>query len=254
MNKLILMYFILCFILLNINDAGADELTSLPVYYPNGTIGSNNPYIIWFDKYNERDKKNNVKYKITVQPKEGQSQSILITPELYERYYYFYRFPLTLNKGCYEYTIDRLVDNKTTDSGYFHYKKYPVTGEFKVDPEKKSELDTLPPQTLIDYLRLDRENRLVNMNNFFFYGSAGIGAFGIGLLFYSVLEFGLVSKIVYIAAFTSSAAGFGASGYYGIKYLKEKNRLHKIIDIGSNVSFNGFVSPTDIYADFKILF
>lgn len=224
----------------------------MPVYYPQDTIGSANPYFIWYDLYNERDSHDNVKYRITLKPQKGQDvKPVLITPALYDNYYYYFKWPFPLQPDNYEYTIERLSGLKPAKQKYFHYLKYPVKGEFGIDPEEKTIKDDLPHDKLIEYLRLEKENRLVNRNNFFFYSSAGAGAFGIGLLFYKVLDFGIISKIIYYIAFTSSAAGVGASGYYGVNYLIERNNLQKIADIAKDVSINCSVCTNAMHVEFR---
>ena len=251
-KKLLIISCIFYSLFLHYSIAECKDNYSMPVYYPEGVIGAVSPYIIWYDKYYDRDNKNNVKYRISIKPENGDVQPLLIMPDLYDGYY-FYKIPFILKPDKYSYTIERLVDFKAMDSKYFHYRKYPIKGEFVLDDED-SQIDNLPIGRLIEYLKLDKENRLVNGYNFLFYSSASICSFGIGLLFYSVLEFGVISKIIYTIAFTSSAVGLGAAGYYGYKYLDQKNKLRKIIDIGENVSINGSVSSIGIYADFKISF
>ncbi|MBN2402319.1 MAG: hypothetical protein JXN64_07945 [Spirochaetes bacterium] len=229
------------------------DTASIPVYYPEEAIGSASPYFIWYDLYNERDSKDNVEYRITLKPGKGQDiKPVLVTPALYEKYYYYFKWPFPLEPDKYAYTIERLSDMKPSNVKYFHYLKYPVKGEFGIDPEENTVKDSLPPDRLIEYIRLEKENRLVNRNNFFFYSSASAGAFGIGLLFYKVLHFGIISKIVYYIAFTSSAVGAGAAGYYGVNYFIERCSLHKIADIGKNVSVNGAVSANAMRVDFEM--
>ena len=228
-------------------------LASIPVYYPEDTIGSRNPFFIWFDENNKRDKNDNVRYKITLKSKKAQEiKSEIIRPELFYDDYYFFKWPFSLEPDNYEYTIERLSNSKPSNAKYFRYLKYPLIKEFEINESEKSVKDDLQPEKLIQYLKLEKENKLVNRNNFYFYSAASAGSFGIGLLFYKVLDFGFISKIIYYAAFTSSVAGAGTAGYYGVNYLIEKNNLQKIADFGKDVSINGNLSSTGICFDFKI--
>jgi hypothetical protein len=251
--------FLLIFFVLYLSAAQAEILTDeefsnlMPVYYPENTIASGIIYFIWYDLYNERDSKDNVIYRITLKHEKGQEiKPILITPALYEKYYYYFKWPFPLESDKYSYMIERLSGMKSTNLKYYHYLKYPVTGEFEIDTKEKTVKDDLPPDRLIEYLKMERENRLVNRNNFFFYSGAGAGAFGIGLLFYKVFDFGIISKIIYYIAFTSSAVGIGASGYYGVNYLIGRSRLQKIADVSKNVSINGDISANSICVDFEM--
>ncbi len=247
LSAFLLFFFILCFSLSRAEDINEEEsVASVPVFYPEEKIASGTPFFIWFDLYNERDVGNNVKYRITLKTeKEANIKPVLLTPASYEKYYYFFKWPYPLEPEKYAYTIDRLSDLKETRLKFFHYLKYPVKGEFEIDPEDKTIKDELPPEKLIEYLRLEKENRLINRNNFFFYIGAGAGAFGIGLLFYKVLHFGIISKIIYYIAFASSAAGAGAAAYYGVNYFIGKYNLQKIAGISDNVSISGSVTSDE---------
>ncbi len=257
MKELIIIISILCNILLFNSISESKNLpanSSVPVYYPEGTIGSISPYFIWYDKYNERDD-SSIKYRLTLKPEKGPGiNPVLIKPTIYNKYYYFFKFTSLLEPGKYGYNIERLEDNKPAGSKYFHDLKYPVNGEFVFDPDEKTQKEDLSPERLIEYLAKEKENRLTNGYNFLFFSAAGVSCFGIGLLFYKVLEFGIISRIIYYIAFTSSGIGIGASGYYGYKYITEKNQLQKIIDMERNVSINGSVSSETITVDFKYSF
>lgn len=236
------------------DDDAQSIKAQMPVYYPEGTIKNTKPYFIWYDKYNDRDDKN-VRYRITIKSEKGKEmQPVLMAPEKYHTNYYYFKIPFFLEPDKYSYLIERLSDSKITKPKYFHYLKYPVKGEFALDPEEKSARDNLPPDRLIEYLKLEKENKLVNGNNFIFYNTAAAGAFGIGFLFYKVFHFGIISKIIYIIAFTSSGVGVCAGTYYGVNYLVEKNKLEKIVDIAPAVSLNGNVSPAAVRADFTLSF
>jgi len=254
-----LLIILTSFINLRADDALEDDdspstIAKIPVYYPDKVIGNSRPYFIWYDKYNDRDDKS-VRYRITLKPEKGKEiQPVLTAPEKYHNNYYYFKIPFLLEPDKYSYLIERLSDGKTTMPKYFHYLKYPVKGEFILDPEEKTARDNLPTDRLIEYLRLEKENKLVNGYNFVFYNTAAAGAFGIGMLFYKVFHFGIISKIIYIIAFTSSGAGVCAGTYYGINYLVENSKLQKIVDIGPAVSLNGNVSPATVRADFALSF
>jgi hypothetical protein len=235
-------------------DSIDDESSaSIPVFYPEETIASVTPFFIWYDLYNERDIKDNVKYKITIKSEKGHDiEPVLVSPGLFEKYYYYFKWPFTLETGKYKYSIERLSNLQQSKLKYFHYLKYPVTGEFEIDSQERTIKDNLPPERLIEYIRLEKENRLVSRNNFFFFSGASAGAFGIGLLFYKVLHFGIISKIIYYIAFTSSAVGAGAAGYYGVNYLIERSNLTKITDISKNVSLNGEATANRTRIDFEL--
>lgn len=239
------------------DDDAPSAKAQMPVYYPEGSIGNTKPYFIWYDKYNDRDDKS-VRYRITLKSGKGKEiQPVLAAPKKYHNnnnYYYYFKIPFLLEPDKYSYLIERMSDGKITKLRYFHYLKYPVKGEFVLDPEEKSARDNLPPDRLIEYLKLEKENKLINGYNFIFYNTAAAGAFGIGMLFYKVFHFGIISKIIYIIAFTSSGAGVCAGTYYGVNYLVEKNKLQKIVDIAPAVSLNGNVSPAAVHADFTLSF
>jgi hypothetical protein len=233
------------------SSAGAESLP-MPINYPDGVVGDTKPYIIWFDKNSERDLAG-IKFRISLNADTGRSiDPVIVKPSLYQNYYFF-RFPFALEQDNYNYTIDRLVDSGKENTKYYHSLKYPVKGSFTIDPSVKNPEESLPPDRLIEYLKSEKGNTLQNGYNAIFYGSAAIGSFGIGMLFYSVIDLGIISKIIYTAAFISSGAGLGASGYYGYNYFIERNQTQKIVDI-AGVSLNAGVSQTMICADLKLSF
>jgi hypothetical protein len=255
MRRTVFNFSIILYILLFFAIGRSEEtntLPSMPVYYPEKIIGTSSPFFIWYDKYSRKGDCA-AKYSLTLKPEKGAEFSpILIVPDVFENNYFYFRYPALLESGKYIYSIDKLENNKPVQSKYFHDLKYPINGEFYLDPDVKAEKEDLPPGKFIEYLRLEKENRLLNRNNIIFFSTASAGCFGIGLLFYKVLHFGVISKIIYYAAFASSGAGLGASGYYGYKYISQKNQLQKIIDIERNVSINSSISPTDVVFDFNI--
>ena len=169
-----LFYLFPIIIFLTSAHAETREVYSIPVYYPGGTIGASSPYIIWYDKNIERDKNSNVKYRITINPDQKEIKPFIITPEIFDNNYYFYKIPFILEQEKYKYMIERLVDSKPQTSNYFSYRKYPITGEFTVNYNENSQVDDLPPQMLIKYIKLDEENRLENGYNFIFFSTAAI--------------------------------------------------------------------------------
>jgi len=243
-------FCLIFFILLYVPNAEAGD--SMPVFYPEGITGNANPYFIWYDK-DAGNMNPDIKYRISVKSGSGNEiKPVPVIPNVYDNFFFYYKFPFQLEPDKYVYTIDRLVDSKETDHKYFHSLKYPIDGEFEVDPDGAGIKDDLPPERLIEYLKAEKANYLENGYNCVFYGSASLCSFGIGLLFYKVLDFGIISKIVYAVAFTSSGAGAGAAVYYGYNYMAGRSRLQKIADIGTGVSVNGSASAEDIRAEFQV--
>lgn len=232
-NIITILFFVFIFTM----HASAQEMQPFPVYYPEGVTGAC-PYFIWCDIYNERDKSGEAFYKIHVVDETGKEQVQSCKPALYKKYYYF-KYPADILNGEYSYKIDRVLDNKPVDSKYYHSRKYPINGSFTVNKENKNNLDNLPHETLILYLSGQKKNKLINEYNAYFYGGASAGAFGIGMLFVTVLDFGIVSKVIAAIAFTSAACGAGASGYYAYQYFQGKDRLDKILEQSSNSFDNG---------------
>ncbi|MBN2040938.1 MAG: hypothetical protein JW864_12915 [Spirochaetes bacterium] len=249
--KCCLYIFIFLFLTINILTAETQESDLIPVYYPEGTVGTNSPYFIWYDKYFQRDKNSDVRYRITINSLNNENKNLeplIIVPEICRGNYYFYKIPFILKQDKYEYMIERMLNSKSRNSIYFGYMEYPVHGKFTVDLKETSLIDKLPPDKLIKYIQLNEQNRLVNGYNSIFFGTSAVGSFGIGYLFLRVLDFGIISKIVYSIALVSSAAGICASGYYAYKYISVKNELNKILDISNDVSLNVNYSLTETFA------
>ena len=204
-NRIGLIFFLLAATLYS-SAAAAQELID-PLIYPQGVISSSRPSIIWQDIYNERDRNYKVRYRITLKkPDRALEKPLVLTvqPKIYFRNYYVYPLPGTLAADRYEYTIERMLDRAPTDASYYHFLKYPIKKEFTIGTGK-TPMDGLRPEKQIEYIFLDRNNRLINENNFYFYTGASALSFGIGLLFFQVIRLGIVSKIVYVTAFASSA-------------------------------------------------
>ncbi len=250
-SRTILTSIILFFCLQN---AEGKSPIPFPIFYPSETISNNRPYIIWQDLYNKRDKKVNVRYRITMNSDDNKLKPIIFYPETFYRSYYVFRYPINLTSNKYSYTIERLLDNKSSDIRHFHFLKYPVQNEFTIDSEEKNEIDSLPPEYLIKYLFMEKNNMYNNGYNVIFFGSGAIATFGIGILFYSVLDFGIASTIISVISFTSSAVGISATGYYGYKYIDKKSEMQKILEIGKGISVNGNVSNENISADIELTF
>ncbi len=184
-----------------------------PIQFPVATISSNQPYVIWQDIYNRRDKSTDVKYRLTlytVNKEDIKLNSYTFYPELYYNFFYSFRIPEILKDDSYRYSIERILSGKPVDSRYYYYLKYPLVQEFAINSEIKSEVDSLQPEYLIKYLYIDRNNTLRNGYNFLFFSSSGLASFVIGMLFYNVINLGTISTIIYTVCFISS--GVGLSG------------------------------------------
>jgi len=208
-----------------------------PVEYPDRTIGSVSPPFIWQDLYCERDRRYNVKYRLTVKEKnETSPRTWLFMPSLHHATYYAYTIPEPLGRGEYHYTIERLVDGHAADSRLYHYRRYPVRGEFVLDPDEKGDFEALKTADLIRYLTLERDNRIDNGYNSLFFSGSSTVTLGIGVLFYRYIDLGIVSTIIYVLCFTSSAIGYGATGYYGYGYFHGRGDLDRIVREGTAAS------------------
>ncbi len=228
-----------------------------PIEYPRGQIGKNRPFFIWQDLYNERDRKSRVSYRLTLRRQDKADLPPLqytLRPELYYQYFYLLRIPASLAEGEYEYTVERILDDKPIRSRYYHYRKYPVINRFALKSGAGGEMDRLPPEYLIQYLYLDNENRLKNGYNALFFSASATTTLAVGLLFYKVLHYGLVSTIIYVVCFTSSAVGYSAAGYYTYKYYENRGRLQKILDLGNGVSLKGGIINKNVNTGVEMSF
>lgn len=241
-------------VIISHSSARGGSNTPLPLNYPENTITTAKPFIIWQDMYTERDSNLNVRYRITLKAGKNRLDPVLCYPDIYYKNICVFQYPRKLNEGKYEYKIERLINKSPVKSKYFHYHKYPVKEEFTVDTDKESDIDRLPPEYLTKYLFIERHNRYINKYNSIFFGAAGATTMGIGIFFYRFFNYGLVSKVVSVLCFTSSAVGFSASGYYGYRYMKRNNELREIIKIGKDVSIKGGVSREKINADIELSF
>ena len=213
--------------------------TPLPINYPSEIISSGQPRIIWQDIYNERDMNNDIRYSITVKSSDRTFEPVLFYPDIYYKHFFTFQYPVNLKDGKYSYKIERLINNKPINSRNFHFSKYPVTDEFTIDHNNINDIDRLPPEYLIKFLFIERQNRYINKYNSIFFAAGGAATLGIGILFLKVFNFGIISTAAAAICFTNTAVGFSASGYYGYQYVKNNSELKKIIDIGKNISING---------------
>lgn len=229
-----------------------------PIQYPLGTIGNSQPYLIWQDLLNTPDWNDSKKYRITIHPENNRAKALsyTINPEVIYKSFLVFRIPQSLPDNKYQYSIERLVDDKSVDTKYYYYLKYPITSFFTLDSSSRSEIDNLKPGNLIKYMYLEKNNRLTNYYNFIFFTASSSATLGIGLLFYSMsaLQFGLITKIIYVICFASAATGFSASGYYGYKYLQKKSELAEILKTGKRVSIMGGVRSGKFCAAVKYAF
>ncbi len=158
------------------------------------------------------------------------SEEFRLTPQTFRGQFYILTLPVTLKPGEYSYSVEMLQGGKPIRLRRYYYHDYPVYGEFTVAEGHTSRVDSLPPEKLIGYLYLERQNRVTNgYNSLFFTGSAA-GSAGIGYLFYQVLHFGVISTVVAAVGFTSAAVGVGAATYYGYHYVKEKRKLNNMLE------------------------
>jgi len=230
-----------------------------PFVYPYGTIGNRQPHVIWIDKYNERDREKNVRYRITVTRKSlpgGQTpvpEAFLAAPQLYKKFFFGYQLPRTLDEGAYDFSIERLIDGEAVTSRHYSYRKYPIRETFVLDTRSPQPTDALPPERLIDYAELARANSVNGYNILFYSGAATVSA-GLGALIWFGTDRSLVWMILAGICFGSAAAGYTASGYYTYQYVSTRRALKKIIDLGPRMSLMGGTGPDDIAAGIQLSF
>ncbi|MDY6968268.1 MAG: hypothetical protein SVR08_06395 [Spirochaetota bacterium] len=254
MSKVLLIIFTLTIFITSITETAAQDMLS-PIFYPEGEINNNSPYFIWQDIYNKRDKKYKTKYRLSIKgEKSGDIKPILFTPKLYYKEYFVFRSPIELPYDKYNYTIELMSENRPLNSRFFNYIRYPINMKFTNNPETSNEYDNLPPELLIKYLFLDRNNTLINKYNIYFFSTSGAAALGIGILFYKIIDLGLFSTIISSLSFTSSAFGVAAAGYYGYRFVQKKKELQRIIDIGKNITLNGNVNHDKIDTAIELTF
>lgn len=224
-----------------------------PLVYPEGKTGHGASCFIWQDMYQTKESPRASRFRITVKNLDGEGKPLLliVDPRVYYNNFFVYELRDPLAEGRYEYTIERMLAGEALQSKYYHYLRYPIKKNFTVDGTYTSDVDGLLPPYKIQYMYLRRQNILENgYNSLFFAGSAAV-SFGIGMLFYAVVDWGIVSTILYVIAFTSSAVGFTASGYYGYRYVRGTNKLQKILEIGGDASLKGGLEKDGFKAEIE---
>lgn len=255
MRNLNTTFFILIHLLLPC-ALGAQSLID-PLVYPYGTVGTGAPVITWQDIYNIKDANRTSQFRITITSREPNGPkpfTAIINPEIYYNNFYAFRVPVSLNNGSYEYSIERMVGAEPMKTLYYHNLNYPIKKEFTIKTDAASDIDKIPAPYLIHYLYLDRNNRLQNGYNCLFFSASGIMSFGIGVLFYCVIDFGIVSTIISAISFTSSCIGVTAACYYGYQYYQNKRKLGKILEIGTGVSLKSGVADDRVQAEMELQF
>jgi hypothetical protein len=246
-----------CIFFLAVNTAFSQSLIE-PIQFPTATISINQPYFIWQDIYNStRDKSTDVRYRLTLyttNKKETKLNSYTFHPDLYYNFFYSFRIPDILKDDSYRYSIERIISGNPVESRYYYYLKYPIVQEFSINSEIKNEVDSLPPEYLIQYLHIDRNNTLRNGYNFLFFSSSGLASFVIGMLFYHVIDLGTISTIIYTVSFISSGVGISAAGYYGYHYMKNRGKLQRILEINRRISINGGIRDKKVNAEVEFSF
>ncbi len=231
--------------LIMLNRAPLAALSAVePLIYPAGEIGRNRPLFIWQDIYRDRDAGLNVSYRLTLQSeRDNEIRVYNFDPVPRFRTFYLYTFPSELANGPYSYSIERIVDGSSSDARFFHANRYPLVQRFTVDTVNASPPDALGADNLIRYLHTERENTLSNGYNALFFSTSATVTMGVGLLFYKVFNFGIVSNIIAAVCGVSAVIGYGAGGYYTVGYISGRNQLQRIIDMDRSSSiragFNG---------------
>jgi hypothetical protein len=177
---------------------------------------------------------------------------MLVNPRTYYNAFFSFDLPAPLADGTYEYSIEKMDGAEAVTGKYYHYLHYPIKKEFSIDASKPGDLDRLPAEFKIQYLYRDRKNVLENGYNAMFFAGSGVLSFGIGMLFYTVIDFGIISTIVYVVAFTSSATGLAASGVYTYRYYRERGRLQKILELPGDSTLRGNITRDGIQAEVEM--
>lgn len=220
-----------------------------PLIYPTGEIGRNRPFFIWQDIYRERDAGLNVSYRLTLQCEHDNEIRVYnFDPLPRFRTFYLYAFPSELANGPYSYSIERIVDGTSSDARFFHANRYPLVQRFTVNTGNASPLDTLGADNLIRYLHTEKENTLSNGYNALFFSTSATVTMGVGLLFYKVFHFGIVSNIIAAVCGVSAVIGYGAAGYYTVGYISGRNRLQRIIDLDGSSSIRAELNGDRVMA------
>ncbi len=211
----------------------------LPLVYPNGTVSTGQPWILWNDIYNMRDRRT---YRIIFREKGGSATdqvTYTFIPGIFFKSYYAWQLPAPLKGMSYDYTIEMLVNSKPENLSYNAVYKYPIMETFTVDTARKNSIDRLPPEYLIKYKFMEKENGLINGYNFIFYASSSTLTLGLGFLFYTIFNFGTVAVVLSWICFGTSLMGYTAAGYYGYRYMVKKGEMNEILRMGENISIKG---------------
>lgn len=224
-----------------------------PIRYPLQTTSNSRPWIIWQDIYSER-KSDQYRLNLYRKSDDVPHRSYTFTPALYYKFFYAYRLPDFLEDNRYHYSIERIVKGESIESRYYYYLNYPLVGEFEIDSLDRNELDFIPPAYLIQYLYIDRNNVLRNGYNTLFFTTSSAATFAIGLLFYHVIHLGTISTIIYYICFISSGVGLSAAGYYGYRYIENRGKLQKILEIGKGISINGGIIDQRVNTEVELKF
>ncbi len=228
-----------------------------PLEYPFGVVAAPKPLFIWQDLYLERDGESKVSYRLTLQDESAAENRIKVynfMPRRYLTNFYLYRFPDSLKNGKYSYSIERIMGGASMDSRYYHYYRYPIARGFEVNTGRKSEIENLSDEALVQYLYLDRKNTLNNGYNALFFSTSSTVTLGIGILFYKVINLGVWSTVISAICFGSSAVGYTAAGYYTWRYYGERKRLQRIVDLDKNTSIKGGVTGSGITTEAEFRF
>jgi hypothetical protein len=204
-----------------------------PLQYPQGaTITSSHPVFIWRDLY-QTQKKDRQFYRLTITSAVYMKPiTKIFSPQLFYNSIYTYKLPDGLKDGLYDYKIEyfKMKSQKTKKKRYFHASRYPIMGSFVIDTAEECAFDNLPPGLQAKYLHDDHYNTIENGYNTLFFTGAATGSLGIGWLFYRVLTFGKISRIIAYIAFASAAVGYSASLYYGYNYFHTNSGVQDILN------------------------
>lgn len=231
-----------------------------PLVHPIGTIGVERPYFIWQDIYNTKDGAAPALYRITVRPKGPAAEnaqkdfSFTTNPDIMHNSFYAFQIPTALTNGAYGYTIERIFHGRPVDAKYYHYLRYPIQKTFTIDTARADDIGRLAPQNLIRYLYLSKENTITNGYNSLFFAGSGAVSLGIGILFATVIDFGVVSTVLSVVSFASATAGITASAWYGYRYFSNRNKLRTILETGAGTSLKGGMDKDSAQVEMELRF
>lgn len=198
-----------------------------PLQYPTDVVSNSQPYFIWCDIYNTGNKPFVV--NVTITNSQGQSNDYTLYPEVIDGIYCVVQLPVALTPDIYTYTIQLFHNNQPAQKRYYHYKKYPVEGNFTVDTSQHNTADSLSKSDLIYFLSQSRQNTLHNGYNALFFSASGTISLGTGVAVYYLTNFGIVTTIISAVTITSGIIGITAGIYYGVKYFQNKNTIESVL-------------------------